>query len=350
MKFINNIFYSQLKKLHFKFGLKHTLIFLLSFALNSYIFGLQNISLVSALITSFYFAIPNKNIKIRPLPKVTYIYLNIILVTFLGSLATTNLFLSLLLNSLVTFVIVCIFTDETNTSGYSFYYSMFIFMQFLNITLDIFSIHLLSTFIGLILGYIFEEVIWSKNYKNIHSDIMVFKEYFITSLKSNYLKLRDSLNLDLFISRFAVRLSIATAFSFVFWKYLNLPKWYWISMSTCYTLVPMCNQINSRAFYRIRSSIIGSIMFLIFSFYTTNLYVVAVFTLLGVVLMLSYLPYKHISESYIFGTYVSLSFSILSLSSITASTYRVLYVLIGSFLAVVFNKLVLPNKSKNLFQ
>lgn len=348
MKSITNILNSQLKKIHLEFGFKHTFIFLLSFAINWYIFKLQTLSLISALITLLYVIIPNKNMKIKPLPKITYIYLNIVLVTFLGCIATTNLFLSLLLNLLVPFIIVCIYTDKTNVNGYLFYYFMFTYMQFLNITLDIFSIYLLSAFIGLIIGYIFQEVIWSNNYKNIDSNIIISKDLFVIKLKSNYLRLKDSLNLDLFIPRFAVRLSIATAFSFVLWKYLNLPKWYWISMSTCFTLVPMCNQIDSRAFFRIRSTIIGSILFLIFSFSTTNLYVLAAFTLLAILLMISYIPYNHISEQYIFATYVTLSFSILSLTSITASTYRISYVLIGSFLAVVFNKLILPNKSKEL--
>lgn len=348
MKFINNTFNLQFNKLNLKFGLKHTFLFLLSFAINWYLFGLQNISLVSAVITSFYFVIPNKNIKVKPLSKVPYIYLTIILVTFLGSLATTNLFLSLLLNLLVPFVIVCIFSDETNITGYTFHYSMFIFIQCFDITLDIFKFHLLSAFIGLIIGYVFEEVIWSDNYKSISSDIIDLKEYILINLKSNYIKLRDGLNLDLLTSRFAVRLSIATVFSLVFWKYLNLPKWYWLSMSTCYTLVPICNQINSRAFKRIQGTIIGAVVFLVCSFLVRNPYISVILTVLSVLLMLAYLPHSRLAEYYAFSTYIALSFSIISLSSITATSYRVLYVLAGAFIAIVFNELVLPNKSENL--
>lgn len=348
MKLINNTLNLQFNKLNLKFGLKHTFLFLLSFAINWYLFGLQNISLVGAVITSFYFVIPNKNIKVKSLSKVPYIYLTIILVTFLGSLATTNLVLSLLLNLLVPFVIVCIFSDETNISGYRLHYSMFIFMQCFYITLDIFKFHLLSAFIGLIIGYIFEEVVWSKNYININSDILEFKEYFIINLKSNYIKLIYGLNLDSLISRFAVRLSIATAFSFILWKYLNLPKWYWLSMSTCYTLVPICNQINSRAFKRIQGTIIGAIVFLVFSFLVRNPYISVILIVLSVLLMLAYLPHSRLTEYYAFSTYIALSFSIVSLSSITATSYRLLYVLVGAFMAVVFNKLILPNKSENL--
>jgi len=57
-------------------------------------------------------------------------------------------------------------------------------MQFLGINLVMFNFHLVSTFIGLIIGYVFEEIIWSKNYKSIDSDIIGFKEYVSTSLKS----------------------------------------------------------------------------------------------------------------------------------------------------------------------
>jgi len=346
MKFINNTSNLQFNKLNLNFGFRYTFIFILSFALNWCVFRLQNIALLGGIIAIFYFIIPNKNIKFRPLTKITYLYLNIILITFLGSLANTNLFLSLLLNLLVPFAIVCIFSNETNTNGYMFYYSLFIYMQFLGINLVMFNFHLVSTFIGLIIGYVFEEVIWSKNYKNIDSDIIGFKEYFATSLKSNYIKLRDGLNLDLLLSRFAVRLSIATAFSFVFWKYLNLPKWYWIPISTCFTLVPICREINSRAFKRIQATIIGAIIFLICSFLIKDTFTFVTLAILSAILMLAYLPHNRQAESFVFSTYMALSFSIISLSSITATTYRVLYVLIGAFIAIVFNKLVLPNNQK----
>lgn len=347
MKFINNTLNLQFNKLDFKFGFRYTFIFLLSFALNWYLFGI-NISLLGSLITSFYFMIPNKNIKVRSLSKVTYIYLNIILVTFLGYLTTTNLVLSLLLNLLVPFVMVCIFSDEINISGHFFYYFLFITMQFIGITLDMFKFHLVSTFIGLIIGYIFNEIILSCNHKSINSDIIELREHFIISLKSNYIKLRDGINLDLFTSRFAFKLSIATAFSFVFWKYLNLPKWYWISMSTCYTLFPIHNQINSRAFKRIQGTIIGAMLFLICSFLIKNMVISIILVVLSILLMLSYLPHNRLAESYIFSTYMALSFSIISLTSITAASYRILYVFVGTFLAIVFNELVLPNKSENL--
>ncbi|MCY6370714.1 FUSC family protein [Clostridium ganghwense] len=342
MNFINEL-NLQFNKLDFNFGFRYTFIFLLSLALNWYLFGI-NISLLGAIITLLYFAIPNKNIKVKSLSKVTYIYLNIILVTFLGYLATTNLVLSLLLNLLVPFVIVCIFSDETNVNGYSFYYCLFVTMQFIGITLDMFNFHLLSTFIGLIIGYVFNEVIWSDNHKSISSDIIALKEHFVISLKSNYVKLRDGLNLNLLTSRFAFRLSIATAFSLVFWKYLNLPKWYWISISTCYTLIPIHNQINSRAFKRIQGTIIGVIIFLICSFLVKNMFISVILTVLSVLLTLSYLPHNRLAESYVFSTYLALSFSIISLSSITATSYRVLYVLIGAFIAIVFNKLIFPDK------
>jgi len=347
IKFINNALNLQFNKLDFKFGFKYTFIFLISLVLNWYLFGL-NFALISAIISTFYFAIPKKNIKIRPSSKIIYIYLIIILVTFLGYLATTNLFLSLLFNLLVPFVIVCLFSDEININGYIFYYSLFIDMQLCGITLDMFNLHLISTFIGLIIGYVFEEVILSNNYKSIGLNVMDFKEYFVINLKSNYIKLKDGLNLDLLISRFAFRLSIATAFSFVFLKYLNLPKWQWISLSTCFTLVPICNESKIKAFNRIKGTIIGGGIFLMCSFLIKDVFISIVLAVFSILLMFAYLPHQRQAESYIFCTYFALSFSIISLSAITATTYRILYVLIGAFITILFNKFVLPNKSKKL--
>ncbi|WFD11289.1 FUSC family protein [Tepidibacter hydrothermalis] len=343
MQFINNKLNLQFDKLDFKFGFRYTFIFLLSLTFNGYLFGL-NFGLLSAIISFLYFTIPNRNIKIRPLSKIAYIYLNIISITFLGYLATTNLFLSLLFNLLVPFVVVCVLTNETNINGYMFYYFLFIFMQILNINLDILNFYLLSIFIALIIGYVFEEVIFSKNHKNIDVDIIDFKEYFFISLKSNYTKLRNGLNLDSFISRFAFRLSIATVFSFVFFKYLNLPKWYWISISSCCTLVPICSENNARAFNRIKGTVIGAFIFLISSFLIKDTFTFMILASFSILLTFAYLPHNRQTESFVFSTYVTLSCSIISLSSITATIYRVLYVFIGAFIAILFNKLVLPNK------
>ncbi|MCM1988784.1 FUSC family protein [Oceanirhabdus seepicola] len=343
MEFINNTLNLQFNKLDFNFGLRYSFIFLLSLSLNSYLFGI-NISLIGALITLLYFIIPNKNIKVNSLSKITYIYLNIILVTFLGYLATINFVLSLLINLLVPFVIVCLFSDETNISGYSFYYCLFITIQVTGITLKMFNLHLISTFLGLIIGYVFNEVIWSNNHKSKSSDVMKLKKYFVISLKSNYIKFKNGLNLDLLTSTFAFRLSITTAFSFIFWKYLNIPKWYWLSLATCNTLAPIHNQINSRAFKRIKGSIIGVILFLICYFLVNNLFISSILTVLSILLMISYIPCKHLTECYVFSTYMALSFSIVSLPSVTAASYRISNVLVGCFIAIIFNKLIFPNK------
>ncbi|KDR96546.1 Fusaric acid resistance protein-like [Peptoclostridium litorale DSM 5388] len=349
MKFTANIFNLQFNKLSLKFGLRYTFTFLLSLAVNQFLFGL-NVALLSALTTSFYFIAPNKNMKVKPLYKIVYLYFNIVLVIFLGSLANSGLLLSFILNLIVPFAVVCIFNDDTNTSGYMFYYCLFILTQSIGITLDMFCFNALSSFIGLITGYLFEEIIWSASHKNMNTDIMCFKECLVGNFKSNNTKLKNGLNLNLHVSRFALRLSIATAFSFVLWKYLNLPKWYWISASTCFTLVPTGNEIHSRAFKRIQGTIIGGLMFLAFSFFVKNTFVSMATIPFSILLMLAYMPHKRLAESYIFSTYLSLSFSIISLSSLTAATYRISYVLTGVLTAVLFNELILPSRSKTLLE
>ena len=334
----------QLRKIHFEFGIKHTFIFFLSFMLNQYLFKSTSVSLVSALITLFYLSIPNKNIKVHPILQFFYIYLNITLITFLGSLASLNLFWGLLLNLLVPFIIVCAYNTEANAKGYLFYYVMFIHMQFFSVSLDVFSTHLLSSFIGLAISYVFEEMIWSKGYKEIAFETVAFKDLIITRLKFTYLRFKDALDLDLPIFRFAIRLSVATVISCVLWKYLNLPKWYWISLSTCFTLVPLYDEVHSRAFHRVRSTFFGCILFLISSIFITDPRVSLAFTVFGVLMMLSYIPYKHLSEMYIFTTYIALSLSTSAFPSVTASIYRVSFVVTGTLIALILNHFLLPNK------
>lgn len=344
MKFINNIFKSQLNKLQFKFGLIHTFIFLLSFATNILIFKQQSIALICALISLKYIIIPDKKINLAPLPKLIYLYINIILFAFLGSLATVNLYFSIALNLLIPFIIINVYVNKANPKGYSFYYMIFTYTQFLNINLKLFIHYLLAALIGLIIGYVFQEMIFSKTYKNKPEE--TFIAVISDRLKASFDKFKQNLNLELPSTRFSIRLSLATAFSIILWKYLALPKWYWISMSTCYTLIPVYSEISSRVFFRIRSTIIGAVLFMIFYSYTKNLYIIITLSIVAVILILSYIPYNHLSEIYMLSTFVALSLSTFSISSTEALKYRISYVITGSLIALLFNRFILPERGK----
>lgn len=335
--------HQQSQKLYLEFGIKQTWIFLLSFGLSYFVTGNPAVSLTGALVPLLYFLMPNKDIKLKPLPKILVLYSSIAVVAALGSIATTNVVLSLTLNVIVPFLIACIWIDDSNVLGYAFHYVMFTYVQFTEITLELFPLYLISAFIGVVVAYVFNEVIWSRNERSTWSEAVDYKETIAISMKSAGTKVRESLRFDSSISRFAVRLSIATAVSITLWSCLDLPKWYWIAKATCYTLVPIWSQINHRAADRFKSTAVGCTIFAVFSLLAPYKYAFIIAALMALVLALSYIPKKHMSEFYIFGAFVSLSLSLASFSAITLSVYKVTYVLIGVLLATILNRLILPS-------
>gem|GEM_PF-2343877 len=344
MKIIYNWLHQEYGKLHLEFGIKQTWIFLLSLSLSYFITGNILVSLIGALVPLLYFLMPNTDIKLKPLPKIIGVYLSIISVAVLGSIATVNVVTSLTLNLIIPFVIVCILTNDNNILGYVFHYIMFTYVQFAEVTPDIFPMYLVSAFIGVVIAYIFNEMIWAGNDKETQSVVIDNKKIIMVSIKSVCLKIREGISFNSSISKFGIRLSIVTAVSITLWSCLDLPKWYWIAKATCYTLVPIWSLINYRAVDRFKSTAIGCIAFFTFSLIAPNKYIFTIAVLLALVLAFSYIPKKHISEFYSFSAFVSLSLSLTSLPVINLSFYKVTYVLIGVVLAVIMNRLVLPNE------
>lgn len=344
MKIIYIWLHQEYRKLHLEFGIKQTGIFLLSLSLSYFVTGNLLVSLTGALVPLLYFLMPNSDIKLKPLPKILGVYLSIILVAVLGSIATVNVVSSLVFNLIIPFAIVCILTNDNNNLGYVFYYVIFTYVQFAEVTLDVFPMYLISAFIGVVIAYIFNEMIWTGNDKGTQSVVIDNKKIIMGSINSVSQKIREGLSFNSSISNFGIRLSIATAISITLWSCLDLPKWYWIAKATCYTLVPIWSQINYRAVDRFKSTAMGCIAFFTFSLIAPHKYVFIIVALLALVFAFSYIPKKHISEFYSFSAFVSLSLSLTSLPVINLSIYKVIYVLIGVLLAVIMNRLVLPNK------
>jgi len=286
---------------------------------------------------------PNKDIKLKPVLKILVLYSGVLTVAFFGSIATTNAVLSLTLNMIMPFLIACILIDESNVLGYAFHYIVFTYVQFTEITLEIFPLYMISAFIGVGVAYVFQEFVWSSYERDIQPEELDYKEVIAASIKSARIKMRESLRFDSLTSRFAVRLSIATAVSITLWSYMDLPKWYWIAKATCFTLVPIWSQINSRATDRLKSTAVGCVIFSVCSLLAPHKYVFILVALLALVLAISYIPRKQMSEFYVFSTFVSLSLSLASFPAIAVSVYKVAYVLIGVLLAAIMNRLLLPN-------
>jgi len=341
LKKINNWLHKEFEKLHIGFGIKQTGLFLISCILSYFVTGNPTVSLTGALASLLYFLMPNKDIKLKSAFKLPVLYLGVLTVAFFGSLATTNTVTSLALNMIVPFIIVCMLNDESNVLGYAYHYIIFTYVQFTEITLKIFPLYVIAAFIGMLVAYVFHDFVWSSDERDVQLEAVDDKKVIVESIKTASVKVKESLEFDSLTSRFAVILSVATAVSITLWSYVDLPKWYWIAKATCFTLVPIWSQIKYRAADRLKSTAVGCAIFSACSLLAPHKYVLILATLLALVLAISYIPKKQMSEFYVFSAFVSLSLA--SFPPITVSMYKATYVLIGVLLAAIMNWLLLPN-------
>jgi len=340
---INNWLNQELEKLHIGFGIKQTGIFVLSFVISYFATGNPSISLTGALASLLYFLMPDKDIQLKTISKIIVLYSGVFAVALFASIATANIVSSITVNFILPFLLACILIDESNIYGYVYHYIIFTYVQFTEITLDILPMYLISAFIGVVVAYVFYEFIWSNDVKNGHPNKIDYKEFIATRKMLVINKVKECLRFDSSTSRFALRLSIATAVSITLWSYIDLPKWYWIAKATCFTLIPIWSQINYRAANRFKSTAIGCVLFALFSLLAPHRYVLILTTLLALVLAISYIPKNQMSGFYVFSVFVSLSLA--SIPPITVSVYKVVYVIIGVLLAIIANQVLLPSVS-----
>lgn len=332
----------QLDKLNLKFGIRHTGVFILSIVLSYLVTQNLIISMVGAFVPLLYFLMPKEDVKLQPVHQALMLYLTVALVAFLGAFATVNVISTILLNTIVPFVVVSILYDEKNIYGYAVYYAVFIYVQFMNITLENFHMYLISAFIGVVVAYVSYEFIWNEYGKFNNANTISNKNMVLRKIKLIKRKLKNSFNLDNSTARFAIRISIVTALTITFCSMFNLTEMYWLPKATCFTLVPMWSQINARAVKRFRSTVIGCILYFLFTLLMPNRFVYFVVVILALVLALSYLPKKYLAEYYTLSTFVSIS--LISESNIGYLMSKVTYVLIGVFIAVLVNQFVMSKK------
>ncbi len=318
---------------------------LVSFFLNYFLCKNIIFTIVGILPALFFFASPSHYIELKNLFKIFYVLINILLSFFLGCMANINLVLSIVLNLCIPFILVCFFSDEKRINGFMFYYAMFIGAQFVKLSVKSFGICSLTVFIGFIIPFIFKELymFMHKNYKIRKTKD--FSLFISEKIQFNLVRLKKSLDLKLLSSRFAIRISIATALTIVLWKYLDMPKWNWLTIATCCTLYPIDQNVPSRVLNRIIGSMLGISAFFILVLLTNNHSVFIVTGIIAVLMMMSSMVTGHLFECYLFAAYVTLTFSCLSFNPYTAIFYKFVYTITGALLAFVLNVIIVPSGS-----
>lgn len=335
------------RHLHVKFGAIATLMVLISFFVNYFLFGV-NVALIGAIVSLLYVLIPNNDININPVVKFTYLLFIMSVVVGFGMLAKGPLWLSFIVNLCIPFILVYKFSTIKNMKGYLLYYFLFIMTQIGTGDVKDFPKGMMAIATGLIIGNFIYKICNKNNKKSERVSLI----YYIKDKQKEKKKSKSLiLGVDKILVIYGVILSVATAFSFVFWRYLDFEHWYWIGIVTCFTISPVRGETLSKIFIRIYGTLFGVLLFLILSTIITNKIILGVTVLISIFLLLSYLPLQRQVECNTFGTYVALVFATFTLSVSMSISCRVAYTLIGSAVTafiLMFTKYLSNKYLKNL--
>ena len=154
--------------------------------------------------------------------------------------------------------------------------------------------------------------------------------------------------MDVFHTRFALRLSIVLCFGFTFYKVTHLEHAYWFPLSAFFMLMPYAEESKQKIEGRIRGTIVGvCISFILMSYFQSEM---AHFIIMIVLTCFMYYvpPTSWLMPMYT--TCYAMVFATMSLQLEKALMLRILYVAIAAIISWLATYYLLPNTAEMQFK
>ena len=267
-----------------------------------------------------------KNIK-------TYLQMSLILViiSILASIASLNIYTSIILNLIVPFAIIFLTTSKQTVSNYFLYGHEYIMMQSYPITISEIPLRVLSVIVALTLCYIFMKI-YNRKVK-IEENLVSDFDLIVYNIKN----FKTELNFKIPRIRFAVRASLILWITCVFMDLVTdrTVRSYWLPLITYSCLEIDSQKQKSKLLTQIGGAVIGiGVFILIFNWIPTNsliIFMAFAFTALFTV------ENQYLKKA--IGTILGMSFVIPSLGEVGAISLRYLYVLGAILIIAIFEYL-----------